>query len=205
MTFVIGDIHGDVESLKKALALPGEKVFVGDFVDSFKYDAHDQIFCIEMIVEAIANGKARSVFGNHEVSYLLQGQECSGWNARTDRLIAPYKIDVLNKFETHISVNGWLITHAGVAPAIMESDGYKYLSNPEYFRIGKDSGGKEEGGPLWLRPSEFDAYTDKQIFGHTPHGNIKQYGEAYCIDTIQSNKEILEILGDGTVRVVKLA
>ena len=71
-TIVVGDIHGHVDSVEKALAFDGNVVFVGDYLDSFSQSVDNQILCLKMVLDAIEEEPDRVVglIGNHEMSYL---------------------------------------------------------------------------------------------------------------------------------------
>lgn len=201
MTLVVGDIHGDLEAVEKALK-HDDVIFVGDFLDSFEFLIPNQIKCLETVLNAIESGKARSCFGNHEISYLFGEHVCSGWNPVTQKLVDPFKERMLKLLSVGIQHGPFIITHAGLAPDF--EDEPLTLDNPRVFKVGFYSGGHGKGGPFWLRPHEFDKHKKRQIFGHTPHNYITKYGEAYCIDVLQSQHKGLLIHDNFEVEAIDL-
>ena len=75
----IGDIHGKVWAVEAALALEGHIVFVGDINDSFEYHSSEHGKCFDLILDAIEEGKATCLYGNHELSYMHDHMICSGY------------------------------------------------------------------------------------------------------------------------------
>lgn len=79
-TLIVGDIHGKVDVVERALAQEHPVVFVGDIADSFDHTVDEHIQCFRLIFKAIDEGKATCLYGNHELSYLIGKMRCSGWN-----------------------------------------------------------------------------------------------------------------------------
>ena len=77
-TFV-GDIHGHVDQVKRALDKDGHIIFVGDFNDSLHNTIEQHSECFQLVLDAIEAGKATAVYGNHELSYMSYHHRCSGF------------------------------------------------------------------------------------------------------------------------------
>lgn len=178
-TLIVGDIHGKVWAVKKALDQGVPVVFVGDILDSFEFEIEDHLECMDLIFEAIDEGKATCLYGNHEWSYLTHAMRCSGWNpkmakyvdaiesgdlAETDiryagglRAQMAKRFDLFQFYEPNI-----LITHAGLDKYIWDKYNLtletlpdtlaKWCSDPSSpaWWIGRSRGGRQPvGGIFW--------------------------------------------------------
>lgn len=181
-TFV-GDIHGKVDAVKAALDREGPVVFVGDFMDSFDRSLEDHKECLDLVLDAIERGKARSVFGNHELSYLMPKHKCSGWDKYRASLMRLYHDRIMDAFEPYILLRpDFLVTHGGLSAPLWEAagltldtlpkyldDGWKDLKSPVHG-IGYCRGGFTKfGGIFWTTFREdFEPINGlTQVFGHT--------------------------------------
>jgi len=61
----VGDLHGKVEEVERALAMDGTTIFVGDYLDSFDRSIGDQRKTLELVMDGVASGKAKALLGNH--------------------------------------------------------------------------------------------------------------------------------------------
>jgi len=209
-TFV-GDIHGKHELVSKALDNEGTIIFVGDFVDSFDRSTNDMEKCLQLVLNAIDKNKAKAIFGNHELSYVYSNHRCSGYSFDTECMVSKYKQQILEKFQTHIWIDNFLITHAGLHPRVMETAGTLsdfYLPD-KYHRanwIGKYRGGLDPvGGIFWCDfNAEFKPIPNiNQIFGHTSFFQDKnqvgirhlsgENSENFCIDCLDKCENFLEL------------
>lgn len=205
-TFV-GDIHGKVEQVERALDTEGQIIFVGDFLDSRDRSLWDQEKCLSLVCDAIKLGKARAIFGNHELSYLFPQHRCSGWNAGAQTMMGMYANKIEYLFEPIIKIENWLITHAGITKKLhlhygepgIESlfnfikNDFLILSSPVHF-VGRARGGLSPfSGIFWCDfHSEFVPIPGiNQIFGHTRNKGIQmlrvENSENYGIDFLDNN------------------
>lgn len=198
-TLIVGDIHGKVEVVEKALSQEHPVIFVGDIADSFDRSIPDHLECFELIFKAIDAGKATCLYGNHELSYMMPRMRCSGWNpamqAHMDGGLIHQmagRFDYFQFYEPNI-----LIVHGGLDKGYW--DEYKMTlaelpqlltewvhdeNSPAYY-IGRSRGGPARvGGLFWC---DFDReFTEVpelvQIVGHTRGRTLRQRGNSYCVD-----------------------
>lgn len=221
-TFV-GDIHGKIDVVNRALDEDGKIVFVGDLVDSLFSSVQDQIKCVETVLKAVDAGKARCIFGNHELSYLMPNiHRCSGYKKPLENALVPLVSEMLAKFEPYIEIDGgddnnWLITHAGLRREVLAHhdkwldedrnrttfDWYRDTTTAAHW-IGARRGGRNTvGGIFWCDfNSEFGNGVDcfNQIFGHTASGGAEGIRTRhtkdtynYCIDCLDKKVEFLKL------------
>ena len=202
----IGDIHGKIADVEVALAKPGKKIFVGDFIDSFNHPVEDHEKCYDLVFQAIDKGEAEAIYGNHELSYLMPTQHrCSGYSEERQMLMTHYGPRIREKFKPYILLKpDLLVSHAGLTETLWRSFGLTFdnlsetlaewwpdLRSPMHF-IGRYRGGRNNvGGMFWcdynveFRPIE--GLT--QIFGHTPGRGIRHRANEYCIDCLDTSPD----------------
>jgi len=206
-TFV-GDVHGKWEAVEAALANDGQVIFVGDIVDSYgDRGVEDYRRCYDLILAAIEKGKARAIFGNHELSYYMPyTHAASGKTDASIDMMKEYEAKLMQKFEPFILLNSrFLVSHAGLSNEIWEA-GYldqaddlqarltmwwHDLKSPMHW-IGVVRGGKQfVGGMFWCDfRREFQPVSGlTQVFGHTRGRDIRfaedpVKGGSYCIDCL---------------------
>lgn len=161
-------------------------VFLGDVLDSMQYPPNVHIQALDQILDAVEAGRATLLYGNHELSYLVDHLRCSGWNAATSRqLCDPVR---LARWEHCAQAALWLpdaallATHAGVTRSLWERHCQSTARLAEeletacadlrswFYNIGACRGGRSPvGGPLWCDwITEFEPVTAiRQIVGHT--------------------------------------
>lgn len=206
-TLVVGDVHGRGQVVEKALEHNGPVVFLGDLVDSFNISIFDQLKCVESVLDAIDNRNAQLIAGNHEFSYLLKDQRCSGFNYNLDtelrqsglldRIRFNYRTHVwLDSFDfvdtpillTHAGFNGYICNQLDLMSPKNEFNYSKFYSqitmadqdqNSWFFWASRKRGGLHPvGGPLWNDATEFiPIYGIRQIFGHTPQNSPKIFSD----------------------------
>lgn len=211
----VGDIHGKVHAVEAALARPGKKIFVGDFIDSYEYSTEDHKKCYDLVLAAIDVGEAQACFGNHELSYLLpEVHRCSGYTEERAMLMRHYADRIRAAFTPYIFINKTtLVSHAGLCNTIYRSFGLKEVDLPNTFAnwwidpsspmhwIGYARGGRRDvGGLFWCDYNqEFSPIPGlTQIFGHTRGASAVQREvlgshTSYCIDVLDKNLEFLEL------------
>jgi Calcineurin-like phosphoesterase len=198
-TLFVGDIHGKVEVVERALAQEHPVIFVGDIADSFERPTTDHLKCFELIFKAIDEDKAACLYGNHELSYLMPEHRCSGWTAAMQAHMTGGLGQEINKrFKPFIFIKpNVLVTHAGLTRIIWRdfnltletlsetlTKWFEDINSPVHW-IGQSRGGsKFVGGIFWcdfLR--DFREIPDLiQIFGHTRILDLGRIGNSYCID-----------------------
>ena len=205
----IGDIHGQVRHVERALALEGKKIFVGDFMDSFTRPIEDHKKCLDLVIEAIEKGEAEAIYGNHELSYIMPRHRCSGHNSSGKWLMDNYKTRLARLFKPYILLEGpTLISHAGLTRSIWQEEELtldllpqildEWWPNPHspMHQIGRARGGPDDiGGMFWCDFNhEFCPIPElPQIFGHTAGKGIRQRDNAYCIDCLHNSDDFLQL------------
>ncbi len=225
---VIGDLHGNLPFLRRVLELyPDQtKIFVGDFVDSRSFSRDEELECLETVLSLVEAGKARALFGNHELSYLEPAMRCSGYEGSFDQRLNPLKPRMRQLLEHFFWLPDQriLITHAGLSFTIWQECGFTEENLPGKLGewsllpvqetpagwIGMPRGGIDRvGGIYWCDwYSEFQPIPGIiQVLGHTSalsvqeqslasEQGIRQRGVNYNIDCLSRLWEILE-LGEG--------
>lgn len=208
----IGDIHGKVDAIEKALAMDGEIVFVGDLIDSYDRSVDEHAKCFELVIQSIKDGKARCIYGNHELSYLMpQNHKCSGWNLARESVVRDFRRDIQKYFEYFIWYHNanLLVTHAGLTNSIykqlnLRTENIEEVLSYEINRgdsplhwIGQARGGwAKTGGIFWCDwYKEFENVDQiHQVFGHTRlKSNIpERKGTAWCVDCLDHEYNFLE-------------
>lgn len=247
MNLVIPDIHERPDKLVelRPLIKEADKVyFLGDWFDSFNEDS-DTKGTIQLLKEYLEDEKNESCLGNHDCHYFFRhrGFRCSGYRPRTQVLVdLLVPEEILHKFKLFHRVGDLVLSHAGYHPNYLPGDAQKggTYGHPEtdiakiavdtafagrfhpFFNPGEASGGRDVGGPTWLRwpavdsPSDgifrtvdrFEPLNFPQIVGHTPNRAMTVRKEtsaggvdSFCIDTglrdvvwIDDDGEIVEIV-----------
>ena len=206
-TLIVGDVHGRVEVVERALAQAAPVIFVGDFLDSFNRTVADQIKCLDLVLEAIATDKAQAILGNHELSYLTQWHRCSGWNHATQAHIdGGYRKKIYDNFVDFVfNEPNILITHAGLTKQLWDKELLTLELLPQILAewcadidspahlIGQARGGwTSYGGIFWCDfKHEFQEIPELvQVFGHSQDKTIRNQGNSYCIDCNEYNDEL---------------
>jgi len=122
----VGDIHGKVELVERALEQDGHKIFMGDFQDSFDRSVKDHEKCYQLGLAAIDAGEADILIGNHELSYLIPKHYCSGHQQDRKEMFDQFKDQINAKFKSFILLpDNFLITHAGLHPIVLQNANIK--------------------------------------------------------------------------------
>jgi hypothetical protein len=147
MAIIIGDIHGDIEKVQAFLAHKpeAEHVVLGDLVDSrnMRVTLEDELACLDLIFSS----GAVLLWGNHDLAYTPERPwDCFTRHRLTNDDILHYSRQsqylkrlceengnltareiLTDRYLTHRnriraahSSDGWLCTHAGVAPGIAD-------------------------------------------------------------------------------------
>jgi hypothetical protein len=228
MTIVVGDLHGKIDIARRALDLAQhtneQVVFVGDYLDSFDLPTENHIDLLELLLDTRDCYNVITLMGNHELSYLVPSLRASGFRADIAEYIQSKPallMEMHKKLEPFVSINGWLITHAGVSanwlPSYIGSNNLIEALGSSlermHYDIGYARGGTAScGGIYWC--DYYDEFVPvpgvKQIFGHTrarrfgDHQGIVNKGDNYNIDCLDYVDEVLRIKDDSTVEIVEL-
>jgi len=132
MAIIIGDLHGNLNKAQAFLSYQPQQTHValGDYVDSFTETPERQKQCLELLLKS----DVILLWGNHDLHYLSRCPwRCTGYQSRhadlfrrmydtakqNNRLLAAYAVD------------GYICTHAGIAPQIAEIIPQKVRSSSE--------------------------------------------------------------------------
>lgn len=196
-TLVIPDVHLNCTAVDKILANLTDHydqvVFLGDFFDDFGDTVDDALRAAKWLAHSIEQPNRLHLVGNHDLSYLSPSSftRCAGWTPEKMRAMAP----VLNllpreRFRVAAEIDGWLLSHAGFAPAfasdrtaaeLVESSDWQLRTlfaggRPSIFGAGHGRGGKEPvGGVTWCDWDTEFAPTPgiHQIVGHSPSRHVR--------------------------------
>jgi len=121
MAIIVGDIHGDIEKTQAFLDYKPEELHIalGDYLDSFTVPFERQLECLDLLMYS----KAVLLLGNHEVHYLLAPLfRFPGYQLANAYTLQNILETNLNRFKAAYSVDGWLLTHAGVNSCFTERE-----------------------------------------------------------------------------------
>ncbi|MCC5789421.1 MAG: metallophosphoesterase [Opitutales bacterium] len=234
---ILPDLHQDIAwaelVLEKEAGQADQIVFLGDYFDSRRPDfeiasARETAAFIKEVKSRFGAGVTLLV-GNHDLPYLEGAPHfakglpdfspqypCSGFDPRKGvEIFAEWDIPWLANLNLITMVQGFLLSHAGVAPEFWPKEAAPEKSLVEFenrcqsawenfrhhheplFSAGLSRGGfQETGGLLWLDWD--DEFTDSlpypQIVGHTVNAfaiEVRKKGRSYCLDNAQSTYGIL--------------
>lgn len=179
-TLIIGDLHGKLHIVEKAIKSNYNCIFIGDYIDDYTRSIEDQIETLRLVLDLAETNpeKYTALMGNHELSYLDREMRASGWNATTQIHVDHLSSRMRSILKPFIFINNYLISHAGVSQALLDNLGLtlkEYLDNKNYSQIGYARGGLSPVGGLywcdWFR--EFDPIPNQsQIVGHSGYRPI---------------------------------
>jgi len=224
-TVFVGDIHGDidfVEFIDKEY-LGWNKVFVGDYLDSFHWAPKHCVEAVKHILQMCERGDTRALLGNHELSYLFEGNRCSGWNQVTEMLVLPIRSQMFKHLEYYLwyPEHKILVTHGGITQRLWKDEELSTenvmakleewkrqdIRDSKFGWVGHARfGSRPYGGPFWCDyDTEFQpVHGITQIFGHSPGRKIRQRGTNFNINQIEliPVRETLEFEND-TFKIAK--
>ncbi|MCH8475354.1 MAG: metallophosphoesterase [Opitutales bacterium] len=238
---ILPDLHQDIEwaelVLEKEADQTDQIVFLGDYFDSRKpvsdiASARETAGFIKEVKDRFGD-RVTLLVGNHDLPYIEGAPAfakgisdfspqypCSGFEpAKGREIFTEWDLPWLSHLRLLTEVQGFLLSHAGIAPEFWPNESTPAKSLAEFqnrcqtawenFReqdepllsAGESRGGfQETGGLLWLDwNDEFvDALPYPQIVGHTVDFSqgLRKKGRSYCLDNAQSTYGILV---DGTL------
>lgn len=214
MAIIVGDIHGNLEKVRRFLDYRPEQphVALGDYVDSFYEPIEAQL----QTVELLAASDTVMLWGNHDLHYLSNAPWRSSGYQHEHAARLGVLFDGLLQQQRLVAahwVDGWLCTHAGFAEGGngLTPDGccransraladcinkhfYASLAHNQsspLFNIPVARGGDAAyGGIFWLDPFHEKIRLDpsvRQIFGHTEQKLPVVTERWICLDTTNSD------------------
>lgn len=241
---VVPDVHQDLAWLKRILAAEESNcdliVFLGDYFDSVKRP--DEVAPVAEVARWMRAYKEANpdrvvlLLGNHDLHYWEAAHAC--WRQRSPKdmryatnafsksharkIAKEWDASFWAKLRLFVEVNGWLLSHAGLAAefgyphletdaALSELDAHCELVLRDFMKAefpilhaGRVRGGYQPvGGILWQ--DWFEEFEDShplpQIVGHSkPRGGsapARQKGRSWCLDGAQTTYGILTSEGLG--------
>lgn len=185
MAIIVGDIHGNLNKVKAFLGYKPDELHIalGDYVDSFFESSERQEEALQLLI----NSAAILIWGNHDLAYLkFPPFGCSGYQG-SNSIVHSIIENNKKRFHAAYSLDGWLISHAGVQEGLVKTTNIDklaamlnermadFINNPRkmtdsIFNVGIGRGGLSRcGGIFWfdfLRECCLSTKV-KQIFGHT--------------------------------------
>jgi len=116
VAIIIGDIHGDLAVARVFLAYrpKAAHIALGDVVDSRKNISYeDELACLEFLLSS----DAMLLWGNHDLAYLPE-RPWRPYGKYGEQAFRQQFQQHRHRFQAALAVDGWLLTHAGVAPQI---------------------------------------------------------------------------------------
>lgn len=210
----IGDIHG-IDTWQKAVkdTTFDVCVFVGDYFDSFDLEADVQIANFKDIVsfKRKMGDKVVLLTGNHDLHYLLEGEQYSGFQPYQKVDIKEALLAAGDVLKRAYTADGFLFSHAGVTKTWaganevdlsdtvasinklpLQAFAFNETCDKSYY------GEHKSQGPMWVRPTSLkeDAIEGYiQIVGHTRNRFIEVEDKFVFIDSLW-NGEFLSIEDD---------
>lgn len=219
---ILGDVHVHLNTVQDIYYKenPDEVIILGDYVDGFGKTPEDSLNCLKGVLELQKlhrenkSGSFILLLGNHELHYLVFGEQYSGFNPHTYELChSILKENLLNNNIQLIQVdytNNIIFSHAGITNMWYEKQEYKSLAdinviksiedlNPFKFRGLNIYGDDPNNGPLWVRPSALGSDPLegwKQVVGHTHFKYITEFRNTIFLDTLPS-QYLIQYVVDG--------
>lgn len=234
-TVIVGDLHGKYDTAEKVLAMKNcQKVFVGDYLDSFLRNIDDQVRTFRLVTDAALAGECIALAGNHELSYFVPGCRCSGWNFNTDSHLVGIQDTFWKALRPYVWVEDFLVTHAGLNWHYLLQDktmvekgitgnvdvflrevaiAWKDKNINQFTKAGRARGGAAFWGGIFWNDffKEFTPVPNlKQVFGHTgwrPRGQdagIHRVQDNYLIDCLEYGPQQVLTIENGKVEILEL-
>lgn len=204
---------------------PDLTVFLGDYFDSFGDVLAETRRTVKWLKTSLEKPRRAHLLGNHDISYFWPSDAtfCPGWTSEKQRIIARVlDLGDVDKFKFHAWVDGWLLTHAGLArhwvpPGVeivswLDEEAKKARSlflekRVHWFvAIGRARGGYDPaGGLVWCDWRE-ERWPIRQLVGHTPSRDVRTANNgSVCLDTnIGSGPRKYAVIVNGSLTVQNL-
>lgn len=226
-TLIFPDLHQPLQHVLDSIEAviererPDKTVFLGDYFDQFGDTPADAERMALWLAESLKDARRAHLIGNHDASYLWPGDStyCPGFSREKETVIrAVLGPGAHTRFQFHEWVQGWLLTHAGLAAAWVDEtfDVAPWLdreaqeardafaANRDHWFVATSAmrGGRERaGGILWCDWRE-QRWPGKQLFGHTPAREVRQTTNSVCLDTnIGEGPQHFAMLLDGVLTI----
>lgn len=197
------------------LSIYDKIIFIGDYVDSFTKNNEEIINNLEDIIllKQFYPDKIELLLGNHDISYLIPTQRCSGFNPTMQPYMDIFFKEHINMFNLCYQIENVIWTHAGITNSWLE-EFEKNAKKKWYYPYHIENKSISEklnfawkaihkklflsSGPLWVRPNELnnDQLTDYiQIVGHTPFDKVTTISNVTYTDCLKDNSYLFDSKG----------
>ncbi len=214
----VGDLHGKVDIMQGVLtATYGTDtmpVFMGDYVDSFTASIMEQLIVLDGVLDAVEDGRAIALMGNHELSYICpKNHRASGYSPIMDTHLISRHSRMTKLLSIYEFLDDWLVSHAGVSAIALNH--YKcsldeYLESSAIHDIGKTRGGHAPcGGIFWCDwEHEFTPIETQQVVGHsaTDNGRIRHKNGLslnFNVDCLGGTNHEYLLIKDGKPQILR--
>ena len=207
-TLIIPDLHHHIENAERWLSTQqfDRVVFLGDYFDDFGDNVSDARKTATWLRRRIETTQDIFLLGNHDAPYMFPDNPqlyCPGFTkakaAGINEILAP---EHWKRFQLAHREQGWLMSHAGLHPNMLPSEGLDGLEQRCHLSLDRASQGKSDpllawgmdrlgpeivSGPLWLDWESLRPITGiNQIVGHTPGSKVRKKvtptSKNYCLD-----------------------
>lgn len=224
-TIVIGDVHG-LETWRNVLEHAGDYdhvVFIGDYVDSYNLPDNIQEYNLREIIDFKASNPDTTtlLLGNHDMHYINDNLQCSGFSFNKYRMFHKIYIDNLDKFKMVHRQGDFIFSHAGLSSSYVSfyvdrSKGLDHVvdylndrlkSNVYafdfYYGDASYCGDHPLQGPTWIRPDALVSANKGswlgdfiQVFGHTQSLDSERFAKDnnwkyVCTDVLWDGKYLV--------------
>ena len=232
-TLIIPDLHEPSAAVLDCIEdlirreRPDRTVFLGDYFDQYNDGPADTERMASWLSNSLGKENRVHLIGNHDASYFwpCDTTYCPGFTWEKEAVVQRILGAAAHaRFQFHTWIEGWLLTHAGLAAAWvpegidvapwLESEARNawtaFAQDRDHWFLATGSlrGGRQRaGGILWADWRE-PRWPGRQIFGHTPAAVVRQDSTAICLDTnLGKGPQHAVVLIDGvpTVRPIRAA
>lgn len=205
-TIIIGDLHGlPTWEFVVEQENPDRVIFIGDYFDSFRFTAAEQMHNFKEIIRYKESGQSEVImlYGNHDSVYMPGwGETYSGYQSGAAPAIQQQLIENKHHLQMAYQQDEFVFTHAGVSSVwyeywrdclglheldMVDAINLMWKTSPKPFRFtGLDPYGNDKfSSPIWIRPEALqkanrDTLRDKiiQVVGHTQQRKIDREGKS---------------------------
>ena len=181
MALVIGDIHGRIDKVEAFLTYKPEEqhIFTGDYVDSFVQSDNIIYQTLKLVIES----NAVLLWGNHDIHYLSRAPfRCSGYRQYMAKSIRDIFEVFGHRFIPVITIDGFIITHAGVTQGLADDLNFSMRVTEATFEIHQSI--IEDEWAKYQNPDNFPRDGKESPIFNIPkaRGGIDKFGGIFWAD-----------------------
>ena len=201
---VVPDVHGRTFWREVLNNTEDKIVFLGDYLDPYKYEGISQSQARTQLLDIIdfkkSNPNVTLLLGNHDIHYLYSSFVCSRFNSYHYYDYNKIFSENIDLFQMCVEIDNFIFTHAGISQAWLDHNNLtkenlvdnlnillhtkpRIFHQVSYYR----GGGYDFASPIWTDANEhnpFSIFDHKiQIFGHTQQDYKPDIsGDMWCLD-----------------------